>query len=154
VKRLIFLFAVLFSSTAYSDIQGRWVIDADLTLDFNSAHSGITDLEKELIRCMSSNSSLEISGSYFSFVVKKHSCSFGDKISTITDFDEKYKFKKIFENIDVVVLLSEDKEHNQSIDVIHQINEDLVWFYYPGDPPEYDTHLRYYYKRITENDSE
>lgn len=82
------------------DLKGQWEIDTDKTLEFNDAHSKMTALEKQLLKCLSENSSLMICEGHFFFFTKEHSCIFGGKEAKIDGFKTDHKYEKIFDNND------------------------------------------------------
>jgi hypothetical protein len=152
-KAILLIVSMLFGAVSYADIQGKWEIDVDLTIEFNKVHYQTDRLETQLLKCFSASSYWKIGKENFLFVTKKNTCYFGDNATSIDEFYLEYKYKKIFENDDVLILSNNNKEDNSEfIEVIHWANKNLIWMYYPGEKPEYNSHVRYYYKKVLSGD--
>lgn len=147
-KNSIIFFLVTFCFSAHAfDVDGRWVIDFEETNKFNNTHSNMSALKKALIKCQSMNLTLIYNGSESSLLSKEHYCSFGEKEAKIEGFERSNKYQKLYEDENMVVLLNNADEKNSYIDIINRVHDGLIWIYYSGESPEYDEHLRYYYKR-------
>ena len=132
-------------SASHADIQGVWRIDTDLTTKFNATHSNLEDSHKALLPCMASNSYIEIQENNLVFYMGEYSCLIDGKEQKIDGYDIEYKIQYIYEDDTTVVLRSVEDEY---IELVHIVNKDLIWIYYPGEKPNHNIHLRYYYKRI------
>ena len=131
-----------------ADIQGEWKIDNSLTTKFNNRFSRMSAEQEALIKCYSENSIFKISGDRFFLSVKGGVCPVNGNEILIDDYETEYKFEKIFENNSLVALMSKDEEDSEFVEIIHKVNDDLLWIYNSGGEPDYDSHVRYYFKKI------
>jgi hypothetical protein len=142
------LLILLFSPFSQADILGKWEVDAELTIAFNRTHSHMGDLEGTILKCFSENSFLQISKTDFSFVTKEHNCSFKGKEYKMDHFESTHKYSNVFENDKIAILISKQEDGSRIGEVLHKIGRNTLWVYYAGESPEYDSHSRYYYRRV------
>ncbi|MFV0478012.1 MAG: hypothetical protein ACK5ME_09275 [Parahaliea sp.] len=150
----ILMAASIYSPYCNADILGVWKIDMDMTLDFNGKYAQLKDPEVQFLKCFSENSSFDISEKYFVFSTNEHTCSIAGNDTAIDSYEVKYEYRTLYENDEIVVLVSALDDGADFSQILHKINDELMWVYYSGESPEYDSHIRYYYKKIKSANSD
>lgn len=153
IKTIVLLSLLSFSAIAFSDVQGKWIIDANLSIEFNSRHSDLDELEKEFLKCLSSNAFLRFDQHRIFNVIEEHDCLINNETRKIIGSEASIEYKKIFESDDILVFMTKDEENIESVETIYLVNENLLWVYYAGNKPEYNSHIRYYYRKESINGS-
>lgn len=137
----------LYSFVSHADIVGVWELDIDKTIQFNTKNSRVTKLWKSLFKCFANNSTLTINSSHYIYVAKDHTCSHDGKKADIKGYKMKFPYRIIFDNSEKSILVANNKEGYDFSEVIYKVSDDVIWTYYFGDAPEYNSHIRNYYKR-------
>jgi len=143
----IILLIVCGNPSVYADVVGKWKLDAEKTIVFNKENGKSSDLWMALLNCLAQHSTLEINSDRYIYSVKDHKCSHGGKSAVIEGYEVNYPYKIIMENINVTAMAIESEEGYESLGVIYKLKDDFIWIYYPGEPENYDSHIRHYYKR-------
>ncbi len=146
-KILFFASLICASSIVYGDIIGEWKLDVEKTVEFNKANGNITDLWQSLLSCLAENSILTINNDHYTSIAKDHTCSHEGKSTQIDGYSINYPYTVVFNSPDKTALVINNEEGYEFIEVIHKMDDDLIWMYYPGEPKDYDSHIRHYYRR-------
>lgn len=149
IKTTVLLSLVCFSTIVHADIRGKWIIDADLSIEFNNRYSDLDKLEEEFLKCLSRNAFLIFDESRFFSVIKEHDCLINNETRKIIGSEADIEYEKIFESDNIFIFVTKDEKNVKSVETIYLVNENLLWVYYSGDKPEYDSHIRYYYRKET-----
>jgi hypothetical protein len=132
---------------SYADITGTWKIDVEKTLEFNASYAKVSVLWISLLKCLAENSTLIINKDFYNSISIGHTCTHEGKRADIEGYRYKYPYKKVFQNSNDTVLVTMNEDGNENQVVFHFIDDNLIWNYYGGNPPKFESHVRYYYKR-------
>jgi len=144
---LVTTFLIFISNFVNAEVIGEWKLDVEKTIQFNSENAKVSEVWKSLLKCMAENSTLTINNDHYISIARDHKCSHNGKNAEIEGYSIDYPYKVVLDNPDKTALVINNEEGFEFLEVIHKIDNDHIWIYYPGEPKEYDSHIRNYYKR-------
>jgi hypothetical protein len=128
-------------------VDGVWVVDADSTLEFNLKQKAYSSVAVALMKCMAKSSSLTFANGHMEYAMASHQCEANGKSSRIEGYETKVSYRVLASSPVSVAIATKAKDGEESFDVLHFENGNKFWLYSPGEPPEYEDHMRLFYVR-------
>lgn len=147
----IFLLLCLADASYAADRQDRlkgvWVVDENSTLEFNLKQKSSSSVAVALMKCMVKASSLTFSDGVMKYAMASHQCEANSKSSRIEGYETKALYRVLASSPTSIAIATKSENGEESFDVLNFENDNKFWLYSPGEPPEFEDHMRFFYVR-------